>query len=386
MGSFSTAGAVGVTRHTELLDKEVNGVIDHADGSVTTAKLATLDHATLAPRTSNPALVAGRIWYRSDLGLLSYSPDGTTVRMIPYGTINVDAHASRHLSGGADAITGWISPSEVGPRSDSASAVEFRTRDIAGTDLVDHAFRPTDDMFGLLGTDDYRWYISFSHYTHSWGVRFRGAGMHYFPYDSAIDAYLIPMSDGRSYIGIGANRIYLVRAIYVVTGDLGFGFEDKVCPVCGREFKVGDAVALKVYKVDEDGFKCVPVHGDCNPHPLDEELIKEHEEALKPRSDPSELRYKMPNPSIGFEIVWVKPINEEYMYVQANFEDGVQVCPIVRIDAAEEEVVSAIKEAYLKEKERLVKEREAEERGRARMRRSWVGYRGRVSIERGRQL
>jgi hypothetical protein len=29
----------GVTRHTDLTDKEVNGVIDHADGSVTDAKL-----------------------------------------------------------------------------------------------------------------------------------------------------------------------------------------------------------------------------------------------------------------------------------------------------------------------------------------------------------
>jgi len=59
---------------------------------------------TLEKLTSDPSLAAGKLWFRSDLGLLSYSPDGTAVRRIPYGTINVDAHASRHKPGGADAL------------------------------------------------------------------------------------------------------------------------------------------------------------------------------------------------------------------------------------------------------------------------------------------
>jgi len=75
-----------------------------ADGAVTTAKLATLDYATFSSLTADPALAAGRLFFRRDLGLLSYSPDGSTVRRIPYGTINVDAHASRHAAGGADPI------------------------------------------------------------------------------------------------------------------------------------------------------------------------------------------------------------------------------------------------------------------------------------------
>ena len=75
-----------------------------ADGAVTAAKLATLGYATFSSLTADPALAAGRVWFRSDLGLLSYSPDGSTVRRIPYGTINVDAHASRHAAGGADPI------------------------------------------------------------------------------------------------------------------------------------------------------------------------------------------------------------------------------------------------------------------------------------------
>jgi len=37
---FEWKTAVGVTKHTELTDKEVAGVIDHADGSITPAKLS----------------------------------------------------------------------------------------------------------------------------------------------------------------------------------------------------------------------------------------------------------------------------------------------------------------------------------------------------------
>ncbi|MBO3801758.1 MAG: hypothetical protein JTT12_05520 [Candidatus Brockarchaeota archaeon] len=55
--------------------------------------------------TSDPtSLVKGRIWLRTDLALLSFSPDGTSISRVPIGTINVDSHSSRHLAGGADAL------------------------------------------------------------------------------------------------------------------------------------------------------------------------------------------------------------------------------------------------------------------------------------------
>jgi hypothetical protein len=92
-----------------------------ADGAVTAAKLATLDYATLSGLTADPSLAAGRVWFRSDLGLLSYSPDGSTVRRVPYGTINVDAHASRHAAGGADPIPA---------RGISRSMLEYPTVDV----------------------------------------------------------------------------------------------------------------------------------------------------------------------------------------------------------------------------------------------------------------
>jgi len=56
--------------------------IDHPDGSVTYEKLANLNYVTLQPLTSDPPLAPGRIWFRSDLGQLRYTPDGTTVYVI----------------------------------------------------------------------------------------------------------------------------------------------------------------------------------------------------------------------------------------------------------------------------------------------------------------
>jgi hypothetical protein len=46
------------------------------------AKLATFDYVTLRGLTADPTLVAGRLWFRSDLGQLRYTPDGTTVYVI----------------------------------------------------------------------------------------------------------------------------------------------------------------------------------------------------------------------------------------------------------------------------------------------------------------
>jgi hypothetical protein len=79
-------------------------------------KTVTIDanSVTLPSLTADPTLAAGKVWYRSDLKLLGYSPDGTAVNRIPIGTINVDTHASRHASGGADAIpSGGIARSQL---------------------------------------------------------------------------------------------------------------------------------------------------------------------------------------------------------------------------------------------------------------------------------
>ena len=74
---------------------------------------------------------------------------------------NPNAHKSRHESGGADAITGWISPSFIGPRSDTASYLWFRTRNIGDTASIDHKFCPTTAAYGYLGDPSYYWWNAY---------------------------------------------------------------------------------------------------------------------------------------------------------------------------------------------------------------------------------
>ncbi|MBW2672747.1 MAG: right-handed parallel beta-helix repeat-containing protein [Deltaproteobacteria bacterium] len=47
-GKFEWKSVAGVTKHTELTDKEVGGVIDHADGSVTDAKIVGVSGAKVS--------------------------------------------------------------------------------------------------------------------------------------------------------------------------------------------------------------------------------------------------------------------------------------------------------------------------------------------------
>ena len=44
----------------------------------------TFDYVTFASRTADPTLKAGRLWFRSDLGRLRYSPDGETAKGLAY--------------------------------------------------------------------------------------------------------------------------------------------------------------------------------------------------------------------------------------------------------------------------------------------------------------
>jgi hypothetical protein len=59
--------------------------------------------------------------------------------------------------GGWDKITGWISPSHIGPYNDLATTLYFRTKDRGANGPVDHKFTPSDDQHGLLGVEAARW-------------------------------------------------------------------------------------------------------------------------------------------------------------------------------------------------------------------------------------
>ncbi len=59
--------------------------------------------------------------------------------------------------GGWDKIAGWITPQFVGPFSDEAAIVQFRTRDKAASAVLDHQFVPADNGHGLLGSEAKNW-------------------------------------------------------------------------------------------------------------------------------------------------------------------------------------------------------------------------------------
>jgi len=335
--------------------------------------------------TADPTAAEGDLWYRSDIDQLRiYTTAVKQVFPADWGDITnkpstfpPSAHASSHEAGGSDQITGWIRPSHIGPYSDTEAYLYFRTRDIAGTSNVHHRFAPSDDGYGRLGTSDHRWFVSYVENPYWWYGYARGVGPTRFPYDASTHHTLRPETDAYSYVGTETYRFNLVRAVTITSGDLGF--EEDRCMVCGKPFKLGDSIVLKVRKIDKEHRQIltVPVHAECNPHEFSEEMLRHHEELLKPRKNPQdELRYKMPNPEVKFEIVWEQPINEELMYVQANFEDGITVCPIVQIEATEEEVVNTIKEHYLREKHRLIQEKSNREKGEQKLKKlgkTWKG-------------
>jgi len=59
--------------------------------------------------------------------------------------------------GGGGGIPDWLSPTYIGPRSDTPAITNFRTKNIAGDAPVDHQFNPTDDEHGVFGAETKRW-------------------------------------------------------------------------------------------------------------------------------------------------------------------------------------------------------------------------------------
>ena len=59
--------------------------------------------------------------------------------------------------GGWDKIRGWIAPKHIGPFEDDVSIIKFRTKNKAGTAVLDHQFQPSDDEHGVLGSATAKW-------------------------------------------------------------------------------------------------------------------------------------------------------------------------------------------------------------------------------------
>ncbi len=73
--------------------------------------------------------------------------------------------------GGWDKITGWIAPRFLGPFDDTAAIMQFRTKNKAGSAVLDHQFTPTDNAHGLLGNETRNWKE-----VHSYAFFLPGAG------------------------------------------------------------------------------------------------------------------------------------------------------------------------------------------------------------------
>jgi hypothetical protein len=69
------------------------------DRRIITTSMAT-QQVTLAPLTADPTLIAGRMWFRSDLGRIRYSPDGVNVISIdpPLTAADVWNYSTRTLT------------------------------------------------------------------------------------------------------------------------------------------------------------------------------------------------------------------------------------------------------------------------------------------------
>ena len=59
--------------------------------------------------------------------------------------------------GGWDRISGWISPKHIGPYSDTADIMRFRTKNKAGSAVLEHQFQPSDDGHGIFGVENAKW-------------------------------------------------------------------------------------------------------------------------------------------------------------------------------------------------------------------------------------
>jgi hypothetical protein len=60
-------------------------------------------------------------------------------------------------AGGWDKITGWICPKYIGLYSDTADIMRFRTKNKAGSSVLDHQFQPSDNEHGIFGCEQFHW-------------------------------------------------------------------------------------------------------------------------------------------------------------------------------------------------------------------------------------
>ena len=81
--------------------------------------------------------------------------------------------------------------------------------------------------------------------------------------DVTVTGNLKPDADNTEELGKTGLRWSDIWGVTTHFGDLGF--IEKECPICDKEFKLGDNIILKVIRFDEEegGIMTIPIHAEC---------------------------------------------------------------------------------------------------------------------------
>jgi hypothetical protein len=189
----------GVTKHTDLTDKEVNGVIDHADGSVTDAKLLSGVGLNDGQIAKLPVASQGQVLTRGASAWQAQTPSG--------GGFNSRVRA--HMS------TTQSIPSLTETR------VKFDVEDFDGNNEYDpttnYRFTATSAGYYLAHTR-IEWYISITGYNYSLFIRKNGSMVDStFYYNSVANMYIQELT---AIVSLAASDYLDVAVFHTYTSPI----------------------------------------------------------------------------------------------------------------------------------------------------------------------
>jgi hypothetical protein len=218
-------------------------------------RVYTVD-TSLASLTADPTLASGLLWFRSDLGRLRFSPDGSAVKEFVHrdgDTMTGDLTISKTIP----VLTLNDTSGNLLTKIQSSQTISFL---LGGSQiLLLHSGgavfycdpRGSGDLVRSLGASYLRWNNLYLGGVYTGGGK---VAQDWLP--NAHATYDLGKSDVRW------NNIYGVNlyGTLIQAGDLGFN--ENTCPLCGREFQLGDEVVLKVVG-KEGGIRTRPCHKNC---------------------------------------------------------------------------------------------------------------------------
>jgi len=170
--------------------------------------------------------------------------------------------------GGWDKLTGWICPKYIGPFDDEPAIMKFRTRNKAGTSVLNHQFQPSDIEAGVLGCETAYWKEIHSKFL----VLYRGLGSPYGDLRIKVQGESNPrarLTEELLEFGPGgaAADVYLKRiaenTLELKTWYLKPQGDDVV--ELGEPAKKIKKVYATSFLLPSDGFLHIGVYGEDNP-------------------------------------------------------------------------------------------------------------------------